>query len=154
MSGLQKKEHISSEREKKLFLRIAHALFDSNRIIYNSKPIKSSIKLIKKLKKKSHHKLFLLSNADRQTFAILVKHYADFFSLFDGIVISANVNQVKPYPEIYHHLLNTYNLDPQTCVFIDDQEENIKTAKQLGIHGIIYTKTPMAEKELKQLGVL
>ncbi len=118
------------------------------------KPVKTTLKLVEELKDRGEHKLFVLSNLDHETFDHLFEQYADFFSCFDGMVISSKVNKIKPHNAIYEHLLDTYSLDPQECVFIDDQYENITAAQQLGIHGIVYDDHKKLEKALQQLGVL
>ena len=57
----------------------------------------------------------------------------DFVPHMDGGVFSCHVKAIKPDPAIYHALLEKYGLDPQECVFLDDQERNITAARQLGI---------------------
>lgn len=90
--------------------------------------------------KQAGHKLFILSNWDPQSFALLQEAHADFFKLFDGIVISGIVHLIKPDPAIYQYLLSTYNLDPEESFLIDDMEDNIQAARAFGITGILYTK--------------
>ena len=41
----------------------------------------------------------------------------------DGMVISYEVQSVKPEPEIYRALFEKYDLIPEECVFLDDREE-------------------------------
>ena len=82
------------------------------------------------------HKVFILSNMDKDTFAQFQKMLPGFFEQFDGIVISAEVGLIKPDPAIFAYLLNTYNLDPEETVFIDDQKENLTAAAQIGIYPI------------------
>ena len=88
--------------------------------------------------KENGHRLFVLSNLDRDSFKEL-KEMADpeFLDLFDGIVISAEVGLIKPDQEIYRYLLSTYNLNPAQTVFIDDQQENLDAARVAGIHPIL-----------------
>ena len=83
------------------------------------------------------HKIFLLSNQDSETFAIIKQKYASVFKHFDGIMISGDAKMTKPDPEIFKLLLTTYNLVPTDCFFIDDQEENLVTAEKLGIQSIL-----------------
>jgi HAD superfamily hydrolase (TIGR01509 family) len=148
---LTERGEIRKNYEKKIFMSIAEGLINIEKYC---KPIKSVINVLKKLKENVHNKIFLLSNADQETFAKMQALYPDVFNMFDGMVVSAHVQMVKPEANIYHHLLNTYNLEPQTCVFIDDQPENIDTANELGINGIVYTKTPTVIEKLKRLGIL
>ncbi len=50
---------------------------------------------------------------------------------------------------IYKYLLETYRLNPDECVFIDDPVANIKAAKELGIHRFVYTDIESLRKEIK-----
>lgn len=68
-------------------------------------------------------------------------------------VVSAKVNMMKPEPEIYHHLLGHYNLDPAQTIFIDDLTANIDAADQFGIKGILYQSPEQVITDLKSLGV-
>ena len=54
------------------------------------------------------------------------------FDIVDGYVLSYKEHQVKPYVAIYETLLNRYELMASECLFIDDNEKNIKTAQELG----------------------
>ena len=87
------------------------------------------------------YKLYVLSNWDAESFAVLKKMYPDLFNLFDGIVVSGEVGLMKPDPAIYQYLLETFDLDPDYTIFIDDQEENKEAAEQAGIHTILCPQT-------------
>lgn len=85
------------------------------------------------------HKIYVLSNWDAASFAILKEKYADLFALCDGIIISGDVHYLKPDARIYQQLIAQYNLKPQECFFFDDQKENVAAAQQLGINAILFT---------------
>ena len=57
---------------------------------------------------------------------------------FDGIVVSSDVKMIKPNPAIYKYILETYNLKPEECLFIDDVEANVKAAEKAGIKGFLF----------------
>jgi putative hydrolase of the HAD superfamily len=57
------------------------------------------------------------------------------FGLCNGIVISGEVQLIKPNPDIYHYLCNKFSLQPEECVFIDDMQENIDAAVACGWRG-------------------
>lgn len=57
----------------------------------------------------------------------------------DGMVVSYQTHTCKPDPAIYLHLLRTYQLIPQECIFFDDREENTTAAKALGIPSFTIT---------------
>ena len=53
------------------------------------------------------------------------------------MVISHQVGHAKPEPEIYQELLSKYALDPQQCVFFDDQEVNVQQAQNHAMEAIV-----------------
>lgn len=65
--------------------------------------------------------------------------FGGFRKYFDGEIISYRVHAVKPEPEIYRCLLDTYMLNPGECIFLDDKEANIAGANACGINGIVIT---------------
>lgn len=48
------------------------------------------------------------------------------------------MNLGKPEKQIYLALINKYNIIPKESIFIDDNEENIKTSRELGFNGIVF----------------
>lgn len=58
--------------------------------------------------------------------------------LFDETYLSFEVGLRKPDPNLFRHVIQTSNLNPNHCLFIDDLEENLKTAKSLGINTALY----------------
>ena len=45
---------------------------------------------------------------------------------------------IKPDAGIYRHLLQTYDLIPEECLFIDDRAENVEGAKKEGMAGVVF----------------
>lgn len=121
--------------EKRVIKTIVNGIFDSKYTTSILSLNKDGAALVQKCIKHGH-KVFVLSNIDAESFDVLYRQYPDFFDLFDGVVASAKVHLMKPDPAIFRYLLDTYQLDPQETVFIDDQEENVKAAETVGIHGI------------------
>lgn len=62
-----------------------------------------------------------------------VPQLAAFFSQFDGLVFSGPLGIVKPSPEIFRHLLDTYGLKAEESIFIDDSEKNTRGAEAIGL---------------------
>lgn len=80
--------------------------------------------------------IYLLSNA-----SIRQKDYWSRIpghEFFDGRVVSAEVRCVKPNPEIYRYLLDTYNLKAEECLFVDDMQANVDAAEKEGIKGYLF----------------
>lgn len=90
--------------------------------------------------KKSGKKLFLLSNISigfSEKYE-LVPEVNEVLSLFDGLVLSGPIGLIKPYKDIFNHLLTKYSLDANECIFIDDNEKNIEGSNNVGIEGYLF----------------
>jgi putative hydrolase of the HAD superfamily len=55
-----------------------------------------------------------------------------FYQDISGDVFSCDYNTIKPNRDIYNILLDKYDLIPEKCLFIDDNQNNINTAIELG----------------------
>lgn len=54
----------------------------------------------------------------------------------DDVVISAEINKIKPNADFYEYLLHKFNINPNELLFLDDNIENINGADKLGINTI------------------
>lgn len=84
--------------------------------------------------------VYLLSNISEKFAREWHEHppIARILSLFDGLVFSGVLHLVKPDERIFRHLLDTYGLNPDECLFIDDSEKNLVGARALGIHTYLF----------------
>jgi putative hydrolase of the HAD superfamily len=74
-----------------------------------------------------------------------------FWDVFNGIVISGEVQMMKPEPELFLHLLATFGLRAEESVFIDDLPANIESARQVGLHAICFKDAAQCRRELDQI---
>jgi len=109
--------------------------------------------LLNKLKQDNIYKLYALTNWSGETFPIALQKF-NFLQHFEGIVVSGDEKTRKPFEKIYKIILERYGLDASTCVFIDDNFENIEAAEKLGITGIIFKNALQLKDELRKLGVV
>ncbi len=114
-------------------------------------PISDSVALLERL----HHKQFELYALTDNTHAIMayLKKRYHYWPLFKGIVVSAEVGHLKPSPQIYHYLLDNYQLKASETVFIDDVKQNVEGAKAVGIQAIQFTNTEQCILDLKDLHI-
>ena len=102
-------------------------------------PVNGMTELIEDIHK-SGKKLYLLSNIS----TCFAKSYHNvewinkLFSVFDGLVLSGEINIVKPSAEIFEYLLSKYNLSREECIFVDDNKANITGAEKAGIKGYLF----------------
>lgn len=128
---------VLTNREKNVVQGLAEFIFgDPQTYIKTKRIIRDGRKFVKKCKK-HRHKVYILSNWDSPSFKELEAQFPKFMSLFDGAIISGDAGVMKPDPEIYKILLETYNLNPAETAFIDDRPENIAAAQEQGIQAIL-----------------
>jgi len=70
---------------------------------------------------------------------------------FDDLVISAEVGLAKPDPAIYSLALNRLNVSADRSVFVDDFENNIATAAEIGIHAVQFISPIQAIADVNRL---
>jgi putative hydrolase of the HAD superfamily len=91
-----------------------------------------------------------LSNYGETPYKYAREHFS-YFGEADGIVISSEVKMIKPEPGIYQYLIDTYELNPEETVFLDDRADNIAVAESFGIHGIVFKDYEQGVSELERL---
>ena len=60
----------------------------------------------------------------------------DDFKMFHKLYLSFILHMKKPDREIFEYILNDLKAEPEEVLIIDDSEENIKAASQMGINTI------------------
>lgn len=115
-------------------------------------PIEENISILLDLSE-SGYKTYILSNYIKEAFKF-VKDKFDFFTLFDGQIISGEEKVIKPEKAIYESLLRRYQLIPEESLFIDDILFFLKPAKKLGISTIWNRPHTDLRKELKKFNVV
>ena len=95
---------------------------------------------------------YILSNFIEEAFEIIQKKH-QFFSLFEGRIISCQEKVIKPEIEIYQKLINKYNLVPEQCVFIDDIRSFLSRARKLNMKTIWFSPDTDLRTELRNLDV-
>lgn len=95
-------------------------------------------------------KLYVLSNYGKRSFEINSKIY-DFLDMFDGQLISYEIETVKPEPGIYDCLAEKYGFDPAEAVFIDDRQINVNGAIARGYQSLLFTDYEDTKKRLDAL---
>jgi putative hydrolase of the HAD superfamily len=115
-------------------------------------PIPEMIEMVHEVRNNGY-KVYILSNMPKELHEEL-KALHDFFEVFDGQVYSYQVKAIKPQPQIYRALMNTYQIKASESMFIDDLAMNIHAAKELGIEGIICQNPAQVRAELKKLKII
>ena len=131
--------------------RTGCSLADMARLLQTVKdslqPIEKTHEILEQL---SQHKvpLYCLSNMPATTADYLRARYA-FFRLFHGIVISGEINLLKPDKAIFAHLIERFGLVPEKTIFIDDSLANIESAAALGFKTHHFTDPDACRQALR-----
>lgn len=75
--------------------------------------------------------VYILSNMHTHCWAHLLKSHR-VFDACRGAIVSCEVKLTKPDRAIYAALTNRFDLDPASCVFVDDMAENVEAARACG----------------------
>lgn len=86
-------------------------------------------------KLQSHYQTAILSNAGNES-RRLMEDSLNLDQYVEKIIISAEIRMVKPDPKIYQLVLDKLGTSPEVTLFIDDLEENVIAARDLGMHAI------------------
>ncbi len=70
---------------------------------------------------------------------------------FDFSVTSAETGIIKPRPAIYRAALQKAGADPAQAIFVDDVEENVFAARQLGMEAVYFVDPQAARARLAAL---
>ena len=124
---------------KQMAIAIASNVFNPENFIESQKIISKGFMILKGLKK-AGYKVYATSNWDAQSFPLLVKKFPELMNLFDNVYISGQEGTIKPNVDYFQGALGKFKIeDPNECLFLDDEKENIAGAKKTGIvNGVLF----------------
>jgi 2-haloacid dehalogenase len=126
--------------------------FNSHWLDTMGEVMQNTVEIMRRLKS-AGFTLFGLSNWSVSKFN-LVKERFQFLDYLDGYLLSGEVKQIKPDPEIFQSLLKKFDLTARDCLFIDDSAPNIQAAKNLGFQTIQFKSAEQLAAELEYLGIV
>ncbi len=97
--------------------------------------------------------VYAITNFSADKFALSQKRF-DFLNGFDGIVVSGIEKVIKPDPKIYRILLDRYGLDAADCLFIDDNPDNVESARAVGMTAHHFAGAEALRRDLEGFGLL
>ena len=110
-----------------------------------------AIPLVKQMKD-TRYGVYYLSNYSQKAYDECGESLA-FMPYMDGGIVSFKAGMTKPDPRVYQCFLERFGLQPESCVFIDDTEENVIAARDQGFSGVVFKSCDDLIMELKKLGV-
>ena len=119
--------------------KLSRSLEELKKIIRDSDIInKEMINILLELKKK--YVLLALTNDVNEWLSYKINKFC-LRNYFEAIISSSDIGLVKPDKNIYEYTLKKINLSPKEIIFVDDREENVKSAMELGIKSFHFTNT-------------
>ena len=114
-------------------------------------PIDGMYELVEELKNAGYG-IYLLSNASLRQHEYWPRIPAHVF--FDGTIISADEQVMKPGAEYYLRALNRFGLKADECFFVDDVPANIEGALFCGIPGAIFRgDAKLLRQQMRKAGI-
>lgn len=98
-------------------------------------------------------RLGLLSNTDPLHVAYMEKNFS-FVRYFPVRVYSCAVGMCKPAPGIFLRALEEIGVSAGETTYIDDLEENVAAAREIGMLGVRFAGAAALKDELRRVGLL
>lgn len=115
-------------------------------------PIEGTVDILKLFNEHPEYKVVALTNWSAETFPFALSKF-DFLHWFEGILVSGEEKMIKPDSRIYQLMLERYDLDASSSVFIDDNLRNVHAAEKEGLKGIHFHNASQLKSSLSQLGI-
>ena len=108
------------------------------------------VEMAENYKSVGNFKLGLLSNISRDWMGEILSFF-DEKKLFDEVILSGDINIVKPDPRIFILMAEKLHLRPEECIMIDDVADNINGARIAGMHGVVFFSPDQAKEDVNNL---
>ncbi len=105
---------------------------DSNKF----KIIQEGYNILNNCHAKSNCEIYACTNWNNNIVESLKKEFLDIMSIFKNIITPCQSGSKKPDHKIFMYIIEKHNLIPSECILIDDQENNVKSAIEIGMNAI------------------
>lgn len=116
-------------------------------------PIDGTVEILRKLKYQTRCRLYALTNWSHETFPVALDRY-DFLHWFDGRLVSGEEKTRKPFPDIYQLLVERFEINPSTAIYIDDNARNLAPAAEIGFSTIHFKSPEQLEEALSRYEII
>ncbi len=116
-------------------------------------PIEGTVDILREIKEGGRYRLYALTNWSAETFPFALERY-DFLQWFEGTLVSGAEHLKKPDRRIYDLLLDRYQIDGPTALFLDDSMANVEGSIAAGLPAIQFHNPAQLREDLQQKGIL
>lgn len=138
---IAKNVRVSVKKLEKIIIKAYEKNFNQNKQLFEQ-----AFKL-----KKQGYKIAVLSDQWPPSKQALMPD--KLYKKFNVKIVSCDVGVRKPNPKIYKLILKKLKLPAKNCLFIDNQQWNIKPAKKLGMKTILFKNNEQLFNDLKEFGI-
>lgn len=103
---------------------------------------------------RARYRVAFLSNSNEVHAELIPRRFASLFKKDDRFIFSHRFKCAKPDPEIYHRALELLGALPQHAVFIDDNVDNVISARAAGMKAYQFRDSFSMAKDLEADGLL
>lgn len=127
---------------KEAFIDFVHA---------QSKPFPETIEIARAVAEGCDYWVMTLNNESDELNRYRIRTFG--LDFFDAYLCSCWLGYSKPTLAFYRRALNISQANPESSVFIDNREQNLVPARELGMRVIHYQSAAQLKTELRELGV-
>jgi len=114
-------------------------------------PIQGSVQIALQLRANGIP-LYCLTNISQEKYGVVRKKYT-FLEQFRWIMRSGEFGLVKPDPRIFELFLERTGVRNKDCIFVDDSEANVLSARALGWNTVLFRSPSQLARELERFGL-
>lgn len=113
-----------------------------------NQPVEGTMDIIKEMKNRYH--LILLSDHIEE-WVDYIKEINQDINVFDKKIFSYEIGSLKSDEKTFKTILQQTGIIANETIFIDDNEENVKRAEEVGIKGIVFKSAKQLKNELNKI---
>ncbi|OED39088.1 hypothetical protein AB833_16215 [Chromatiales bacterium (ex Bugula neritina AB1)] len=136
--GVKTEDSVAARLLAESDLTIEQILFCFDTIRNSLQDIPRTIDMIRQIKV-TGVPMYVLSNMGERNYQYLKPR--EYFTWFDGVVISAHEKLIKPEQELFELVLERYSLTASEVFFVDDSLPNIEAARSVGMQALHFKRS-------------
>ena len=102
---------------------------------------------------RQHYRVVALSNTNEMHVKRFMELYRNLFDLFEKVFFSHEIRYHKPESGAFRVVLDYLAMQPDETIFLDDQQEFVDAASELGITAIRVESFDQMVSDMKAAGI-